>query len=76
VGSDLHIDVGTSWDALAEDQRTNEMTTIARNAAGMGLVNVFVYGQSQPVAEAHGEAICLGLCSSPLAAQPGNGKKK
>jgi tetratricopeptide (TPR) repeat protein len=76
VGADLYIDVGTSWDSLAEDQRSNEMSTIARNAGGMGLANVFVYNRSQPVAESHGEAICLGLCSSsPASPAPGQGAK-
>jgi tetratricopeptide (TPR) repeat protein len=67
AGADLYIDVGTSWENLADDQRSSEMATIARNAGGMGLVNVFVFSRSEAVAESHGEAICLGRCSWPPA---------
>ena len=74
VGADLYIDVGTSWDSLAADERSNEMATVARNAGGMGLANVFVYARSIPVAESHGEAICIGPCSPP-AATPAAGQE-
>jgi len=59
---DLHVDVGPSWAKLSPSDQTNEMLTIARGALGIGIQNVFVYSQSQPVAESHGEAICVGDC--------------
>jgi hypothetical protein len=61
-GQDLHIDVGTAWQKLAPADQTSEMTTIARGAKGLGIINVFVYSESQPVAESHGEAVCVGDC--------------
>jgi tetratricopeptide (TPR) repeat protein len=76
VGADLYIDVGTSWDKLPEDQRSNEMTSIASHAGGMGLTNVYVYAQSNPVAESHGEAICLGPCPPPASPAASQGATK
>jgi len=65
VGSsmqDLHIDVGTAWGKLSPSEQAGEMNVIAKGAQTMGIVNVFVYSQSQPVAESHGDAICVGEC--------------
>jgi hypothetical protein len=59
---DLHIDVGPTWGKLSPSDQTNEMLTIARGAQGIGVQNVFVYSQSRPVAESHGDAICVGDC--------------
>jgi tetratricopeptide (TPR) repeat protein len=61
-GQDLHIDVGTSWGKLSQVDQAAEMHNIAKGAQAMGITNVFVYSQSQPVAESHGEAICVGDC--------------
>jgi hypothetical protein len=71
VAQDLHIDVGASWDALPEEDRSSELHTIASHTGSLGLVNVFVYSHSAPVGETHEEKICLGPCSSPLAAVKG-----
>jgi tetratricopeptide (TPR) repeat protein len=65
VGSamqDLHIEVGDAWTKLSPSDQTSEMHTIASGAQTIGIQNVFVYSQSQPVAESHGDAICVGDC--------------
>jgi len=59
---DLHIDVGTDWGKLSPTEQAGEMQTIARGGKALGIVNVFVYSQSQAVAESHGDAICVGDC--------------
>ena len=61
-GQDLHIDVGDAWGRLPKEDQSAEMRTIATAAQGLGFVNVFVYSNSSPVAESHGEAVCLGDC--------------
>jgi tetratricopeptide (TPR) repeat protein len=67
VSQDLHIDVGTAWDALSDEERASELHAIASHTGSLGLVNVFVYSRSAPVGETHEDKICLGPCSSPLA---------
>jgi hypothetical protein len=70
AGQDLHIDVGTSWGKLAQGDQAAEMHNIAKGAQAMGIVNVFVYAESQPVAETHGDAICVGDCVPHPIAKP------
>jgi tetratricopeptide (TPR) repeat protein len=65
VGEDLHMDVGESWEKIPADERSTELTAMAQHAGGMGLVNIFVYTNSQPVAETHADKICLGPCPPP-----------
>jgi tetratricopeptide (TPR) repeat protein len=62
AGQDLHIDVGKAWGKLAQGDQSNEMHNIAKGAQAMGIVNVFVYSESEPVAESHGDAVCIGDC--------------
>jgi tetratricopeptide (TPR) repeat protein len=69
-GQDLHIDVGKAWGALAAGDQTNELHNIARGAQAMKIANVFVYSESQPVGEVHGEAVCVGDCVAKPATQP------
>jgi tetratricopeptide (TPR) repeat protein len=71
VSQDLHIDVGASWEAMPEEDRSAELHAIAAHTGSLGLVNVFVYSRSAPVGETHEDKICLGPCSSPLAAMKG-----
>jgi tetratricopeptide (TPR) repeat protein len=61
-GQDLHIDVGDSWAKLPQGEQSGELQNIAKGAQAMGIVNVFLYSQSQPVAETHGDKICVGDC--------------
>ena len=61
-GQDLHIDVGKAWGAMSAGDQNTEMHNIARGAQAMGITNVFVYSESQPVAEVHGDAVCVGDC--------------
>jgi hypothetical protein len=69
-GQDLHIDVGTAWGTLQRDGQSAEMHAIAKGAKAMGIVNVFVYADSQPVAESHGETVCVGDCVQRAETQP------
>jgi tetratricopeptide (TPR) repeat protein len=69
-GQDLHLDVGKAWATLPPSEQTNEMHNIAKAAKGMGLVNVFVYSESHPVAEVHGEEVCVGDCVTKAATLP------
>jgi tetratricopeptide (TPR) repeat protein len=62
AGQDLHIDVGKAWAALAPGDQTNELQNISRGAQAMKIVTVFVYSDSQPVGEVHGDAVCVGDC--------------
>jgi tetratricopeptide (TPR) repeat protein len=62
AGQDLHIDVGPAWAKLSQADQANEMHTMAKGAQAMGITNIFVYSDSQPVAESHGETICVGDC--------------
>jgi tetratricopeptide (TPR) repeat protein len=62
AGQDLHIDVGKAWGKLASGDQSAEMHAIAKGAQAMGIVNVFVYSESEPVAESHGDAVCVGDC--------------
>jgi tetratricopeptide (TPR) repeat protein len=62
AGQDLHIDVGKAWRDLPKDEQSTEMGNIARGAKAMGIVNVFVYSESSPVAESHGDKVCVGEC--------------
>jgi len=55
-------DLGDPWTKLSPGDQANEMHTIAQGAQSIGIQNVFVYSQSQPVAESHGDAICVGDC--------------
>jgi len=61
-GQDLHIDVGDAWGRLPKEDQAAEMHAIAKAAQGLRFLNVFVYSNSSPVAESHGEAVCLGDC--------------
>ena len=61
-GQDLHIDVGSAWGTLSAGDQATEMHAIAKGAQAMGIINVFVYSASQPVAESHGDAVCVGDC--------------
>jgi hypothetical protein len=61
-GQDLHIDVGKTWGTLSKEDQSAEMSNIAKGAKAIGIVNVFVYSESDPVAESHGDAICVGDC--------------
>jgi tetratricopeptide (TPR) repeat protein len=69
-GQDLHLDVGKAWGALGAGDQTNELHNIARGAQAMKIVNVFVYSESQPVGEIHGESVCVGDCVVKPAMQP------
>ncbi|HXU83874.1 MAG TPA: hypothetical protein VN914_20910 [Polyangia bacterium] len=62
AGQDLHMDVGDAWGKLSTSDQANEMHTIAKGAQAIGITNVFVYAQSQPVAQSHGDTICVGEC--------------
>jgi tetratricopeptide (TPR) repeat protein len=64
AGQDLHIDVGKAWAALGPGDQTNELQNISRGAQALKIVNVFVYSDSQPVGEVHGDAVCVGDCVS------------
>jgi tetratricopeptide (TPR) repeat protein len=61
-GQDLHIDVGKAWGSLAAGDQTNELHTISRGAQAMKITNVFIYSESQPVGEIHGDSVCVGDC--------------
>jgi hypothetical protein len=69
-GQDLHIDVGPAWGKLPQGEQSSEMQTIAKGAQAMGITNVFVYSESQPVAESHGDAVCMGECVTKQVTQP------
>jgi tetratricopeptide (TPR) repeat protein len=75
-GQDLHIDVGTAWAGLSPGDQATEMHNIAKGAQALGIVNVFVYSESQPVAESHGEAVCVGDCVAKPALQASGGGQK
>jgi hypothetical protein len=59
---DLHIDVGQAWGKLSPTEQAGEMQAMARGGQAIGVVNIFVYSNSQQVAESHGDAICMGDC--------------
>lgn len=65
-GQDLHIDVGGSWQKMPPAEHAGEIQTIGKNGMGMGIVNVFVYSNSEPVAESHNGTGCLGDCVSKI----------
>jgi tetratricopeptide (TPR) repeat protein len=69
-GQDLHIDVGKAWEKLPKDEQSAEMQNIAKGAQSIGIINVFIYSDSQPVAESHGDKICLGDCVQKLEVKP------
>jgi tetratricopeptide (TPR) repeat protein len=70
---DLYVDFGKSWQALNNQDQGEELHTIARGAQAIGIVNVFVSSQSRPVAEIHGETVCVGDCVSQPMVQPSSG---
>jgi hypothetical protein len=70
-GQDLHMDVGIAWGKLSPGEQTSEMQNIARGAQAMKIVNVFVYSESRPVAESHGNAVCVGECVAKPSTGPG-----
>jgi tetratricopeptide (TPR) repeat protein len=72
-GSDLYIDVGKGWQQLSLSDQNGEMQTIAQGARAMGVVNVFLFSESQPVAESHGEKICVGECVRKVSVPEGGG---
>jgi tetratricopeptide (TPR) repeat protein len=75
AGQDLHIDVGKSWQRLPKDEQSNEVHNMAKGAKAMGIVNVFVYSDSSPVAEIKGDKVCLGDCVPKVEMKPAGGKK-
>jgi tetratricopeptide (TPR) repeat protein len=72
-GQDLHVDVGISWAKLPAGEQSAEMETIARNAQGLGIVNIFVYSASEPVAESHAGKVCVGACVTKVEVTPVSG---
>jgi tetratricopeptide (TPR) repeat protein len=70
---DLYVDFGKSWQALSKQEQDEELHTIANGARAMAIVNVFVSSQSRPVAEIHGETVCVGDCVSQPLVQPASG---
>jgi tetratricopeptide (TPR) repeat protein len=73
VGSsaqDLHMDVGRAWGSAGAADQTRELQNIARGAKALGIVNVFIYSDSQPVGEIHGDAVCVGDCVAKPVMQP------
>jgi tetratricopeptide (TPR) repeat protein len=74
VNRDLYLDAGSSWRSQADADRAQEMATIAQKAQGLGYENVFVFSNSQAVAESHGGAVCFGDgCGVQMAAQKAKG---
>jgi len=62
----LHYDVGDAWDVLRPDEKDLELDTIARGAAAIGHVNVFIYSNGQLVGEGHNGKPCrVGQCQGP-----------
>jgi tetratricopeptide (TPR) repeat protein len=70
AGQDLHIDVGPAWGKLSREDQATEMHNIGKGAQGMGIENVFVYSEGQPVAQSHGESVCMGDCVVSPVAKP------
>jgi hypothetical protein len=70
---DLYIDAGPSWETVAPDERSTELSNIAKGAKSLGIENVFLYSQGQPVGEVHGEAVCLGDCVTRATTAPAAG---
>jgi len=70
---DLYIDFGKSWQALSKQEQDEQLHAIANGARAMAIVNVFVSSQSRPVAEIHGETVCVGDCLSQPLVQPATG---
>ena len=64
------MDVGKAWAALSAGDQTNELHTISRGAQAIGVTNVFIYSESTPVGEIHGDSVCVGDCVLKPAMQP------
>jgi tetratricopeptide (TPR) repeat protein len=72
-GQDLYVDFGKAWQSLARPEQEQELHTIANGAKNLGITNVFVFSQTKPVGEIHGDAICVGDCVPQPAVDPGRG---
>jgi tetratricopeptide (TPR) repeat protein len=57
VDKDLYIDFGEAWSTLADKHA--EVAGIAQHLGQIGLVNAFVYSNSNPVAEIHDQIVCI-----------------
>jgi hypothetical protein len=57
-GKALYLDLGSSWDAMSEPDRQQEMAAIAEGAGKLGFTDVYLYAGGTRVAESHGSKVC------------------
>jgi hypothetical protein len=54
----LHIDVGVSWAKFQGSARTEELRTLAEGAKGLGFNQIYIFSDSNQVAEIHDGKVC------------------
>lgn len=65
-GKDLYLDVGLSWTRLSAQERKEKMTVITEGAARLGLTSVYLFSNSEPVAESHDGRVCTEATCRPV----------